>query len=122
MQQPKSIKTTGSLKISQEVIATIANHAAGEVQGVVPLDNTSSALKKIISNRGIKKTISINLNDDIAIIDMDVKLTYGTRIQDVAEIVQSSVKEAVQTMTGITVSKVNVNIVGIIFEEETSEE
>lgn len=118
MQNDQIKQTRGSLKISREVVATVANYAAGEIKGVVPLDNTSSVLKKIISTKSIKRTISINMNDDIAIIDMDIKLIYGTRIQDVAELVQRAVKEAVQTMTGITVSKVNVHIVGIVFEEE----
>ena len=36
---------SGSLKISQEVLATIANFAAGEIDGVVSLANTYTPIK-----------------------------------------------------------------------------
>ena len=39
----------------------------------------------------------------------------------VAEAIQSSVKESVQNMTGITVSKVNVVVTGIVFDESSAE-
>ncbi|MEG1994535.1 MAG: Asp23/Gls24 family envelope stress response protein, partial [Oscillospiraceae bacterium] len=109
---------SGSLRISQDVIATIADYAASEIGGVSPVNNVSSAISKIIGGKKIMKVTSIDLNDDVAVIDMFLNLKYGTKIHEVAEDIQSSVKEAVQTMTGITVSKVNLHIDGITFEEK----
>lgn len=107
----------GSLKISQEVLASIAQFAAAEIEGVHSL--APSRLPKNISKKSIStKPILINLNDDVAVIDISVIVEAGCKIRGVAENLQKAVKEAVQTMTGITVSKVNVHVEGIQFAAE----
>lgn len=116
MNQPK-----GSLRISQDVIAAIASHAASEIQGVIPVENMG-AIRNIVTKKGISKPISINLADDIAVIDMMVNLKDGTKIPAASEQVQQAVKDAVQNMTGITVSKVNIQVAGIVFDEPLSTE
>ena len=108
----------GSLKISQDVIATIAKYAADEIDGIHSL----AASRLPIKNLGKKKTIStkpvtIAMNDDVAVIDISVVVKAGCKIRIVAENLQKAVKEAVQTMCGITVSKVNVRVEGIQFPE-----
>lgn len=122
MQNQEVRQPSGSLRISQDVIATIANYAAAEIGGVSPVNSTSSAITKIIGGKKIMKTTSIDLNDDVAVIDMFINLKYGTKIHEIAEDIQSAVKEAVQTMTGITVSKVNLHVDGIILEEKVATE
>lgn len=116
MKQPK-----GSLRISQDVIATIASHAASEIQGVIPVDNMG-AIRNIVAKKSISKPISISLADDVAVIDMMVNLEDGTKIPAASEQVQQAVKDAVQNMTGITVSKVNIQVAGIVFDEPLSTE
>ena len=116
MKQPK-----GNLRISQDVIATIASKAASEVQGVIPVDNMG-AIRTIVAKKGISKPISISLTDDVAVIDMMVNLEDGTKIPAASEQVQQAVKDAVQNMTGITVSKVNIQVAGIVFDEPLSTE
>lgn len=107
---------SGSLKISQEVLATIANFAASEIDGVVSLANTYTPIKNFLQ-KGISRPIQINLNDDVAVVDISVNLKYGANIPEVAETLQKAVKDAVQNMTGITVSKVNVHVAGIVFPQ-----
>ena len=109
----------GSLRISEEVIATIAKYAASEVSGVSAVKNTSSPIKGLLKN-SLNRAINITLNDDIAVIDIYIVVKYGVKIADIALQVQNSVKTAVQNMTSITVSKVNVFITGISFEESNS--
>lgn len=111
-------ETIGSLKISQEVIATIASAAAKEIEGVAGMATCPATIKKFLLKSPSAKSISIVLTDDIAVIDVYVNLKYGAKIPVVSENIQKSVKEAVQTMTGIVVSKVNVFVSGIIFEEK----
>lgn len=109
----------GSLKISQDVIAMIANYAACEVDGVVSLADEHLPIRNLIRKGAVAKPIQINLNDDVAVVDIGINLRWGTRIPEVSEILQKEVKDAVQNMTGITVSKVNVHIAGIVFLKET---
>ena len=108
---------SGSLKISQDVLATISNFAAEEIDGVVSLADTYAPIKNFLKKGSIEKPIQISLNDDVAVIDISVNLKYGANIPAVAETLQKAVKDAVQNMTGITVSKVNVHVAGIVFPE-----
>ena len=108
---------SGSLKISQDVLATISNFAAEEIDGVVSLADTYEPIKNFLKKGSIGKPIQISLNDDVAVIDISVNLKYGANIPAVAETEQIAVKDAVQNMTGITVSKVNVHVAGIVFPE-----
>ena len=108
---------SGSLKISQDVLATISNFAAEEIDGVVSLSDTYAPIKNFQKKGSIGKPIQISLNDDVAVIDISVNLKYGANIPAVAETLQKAVKDAVQNMTGITVSKVNVHVAGIVVPE-----
>ncbi|MBR5486312.1 MAG: Asp23/Gls24 family envelope stress response protein [Oscillospiraceae bacterium] len=124
MQNTQVKQPKGSLRISQDVIATIACKAASEIEGVIPIDNMDNmgTIRSFVVKKGIHKPISINLSDDVAVIDMMIDLKEGTNIPEAAEKVQVSVKNAVQNMTGITVSKVNIQVAGIVFDEPLSTE
>ena len=81
------------------------------------LADTYAPIKNFLKKGSIGKPIQISLNDDVAVIDISVNLKYGANIPAVAETLQKAVKDAVQNMTGITVSKVNVHVAGIVFPE-----
>lgn len=108
----KGKQAAGSLKISQEVIATIASVSTMEVAGVHSLvqpGGQSGVMAKLFG----KKPIRITLDDDFAEIDISVKLHFGAQITPVCSQIQQLVKENIQTMTGMAVSTVNVLVVGI---------
>ena len=117
MSEQNYVSNAGSLKISQDVLATIANFASEEIDGVVSLANTYAPIKSLLKRGSIGRPIQISLNDDVAGIDISVNLKYGANIPQVAEALQKTVKDAVQNMTGITVSKVNVHVAGIVFPQ-----
>ena len=111
----------GSLKISQDVIATITKYAADEIDGIHSLAASRLPLKNIGKKSITTKPVLINLNDDVAVIDISVIVNAGCKIRTVAEQLQNAVKESVQTMCGIRVSKVNIHVEGIHFEEAKEE-
>ena len=110
-----------SLKISRDVIATIAKVAAYEIDGVASLSERQRNIRGFFS-KGLTRPIEITLSDDFAEIDICLDLEYGARIPDVCAAVQSNIKDNVQTMTGIIVSKVNVTIAGIAFSKTGEQE
>ncbi|MBQ1236698.1 MAG: Asp23/Gls24 family envelope stress response protein, partial [Oscillospiraceae bacterium] len=120
-------ETIGNLKISQDVVATVANFSAKEIDGVASMASCPATvnLKKFLGrNQQVKatnKSINIEMNDDVAIIDVYVNLKYGAKIPVVSENIQKSMKNAVQSMTGIVVAKVNVFVVGISFDEAAAQ-
>ena len=107
----------GTLSISEDVIATIAANTTTEIEGVPALANFySNVVSSWFWKKQSSRPIIINLNDDVATIDIHVSLRSGVRIPDVAQNIQRSVKDAVQNMTGIAVTKVNVYVSGIVFD------
>ncbi len=110
---------TGNLKISEDVIASITNIASKEVEGVAELAASPANIKGLFKSKPAKSSVIVNLNDGVAVIDVYLKLKYGAKVQTVSGELQKKVKDSVQNMTGIAVSKVNVHISGIIIEEKS---
>lgn len=104
----------GQVKISNDVIATIAGLAALEVDGV---ETTSTFTDKLLKNNGVK----IQIEDEDVNLDVMVIIEYGVSIQDTAFKVQENVKNTVETMTGLKVSQVNIHVQGISFKKEKAE-
>lgn len=106
----------GQVKISNDVIATIAGLAAIEVDGV---ETTSTFTDKLLKNNGVK----IQIEEDEVSLDVMITIDYGMAIPDIAYKVQENVKNTVETMTGLEVSQVNIHIQGISFKKaEKTEE
>lgn len=121
-----SYNNIGSLKISEDVIATIAGVATSEIKGVAGLSprpgSGSSGILGLIGKKAMNKSIHLEMRDSEAVIDIYVNLYLGTKIPDTAAEIQSRVKDAVQTMTGIAVSKINVHISGVVIQQDETGE
>ncbi len=100
------------LKISDDVIITVARLAALDVKGVAGLCGDVNMLSKIRKNGPIR----ISVMEDVAAIDIAIKVKSTEKVGIVAREVQSAVKENVQNMTGITAARVNVSVCGVVFD------
>lgn len=110
---------TGNLKISENVIAAITNIVTKEVSGVAELTSVPVNIKGIFKKKkSVRKAISVDLGEGVAIINIYLRIKHGAKVQDVAAEIQKKVKEAVQNMTSVAVSKVNVHVTGIALEEK----
>ena len=110
------VQTNGSVMISEDVIATIIEHAVQEVEGIVGLSNKPGAdIAELIGKKswgkGIK--VSISENDELTI-DCNVLIHYGASVVVVAKNVQNAVASALESTTGAKVLGVNVNVCGIV--------
>ena len=97
--------TAGSMRVSEDVIIKIAQTAASEIEGV-DIDEK-------------KGPVRARVLGEAAAIRMSVNIVDGFNAVKVAEGVQRSVKSAVQNMTGFTVTKVDVNIMGVCYKDST---
>ena len=112
-------QNNGSIKISEEVIATIATNAAVEIDGVAGvaqklLPSTKSAVGNIKNTR---KGIGIVRNQEGLELTVQIIVKNGYKIPDVSVAVQSNVKDTVANMTGINVYKTNVIVAGVVEEK-----
>jgi uncharacterized alkaline shock family protein YloU len=113
----------GNIRISDDVVATIAGLAAVETSGVTAMSGgISEGLAKRLSGKNVQKGVSVEVGQTEAAIDLRVIVTYGIQIHEVCQQLQENVKEAVENMTGLTVVEVNVKVEGVIFKGEDFEE
>ena len=105
----------GSLQISTEVIGKIARCAALEVDGVseVSCGKQNKKLSNLLEASSIQTPVAVEMRDGTATITLHLMMRFGARIPSVAEKVQENVKNAVQNMTNVTVSRVNLVIAGL---------
>lgn len=104
----------GSLQISTDVLAKIARLAALEVDGVAQVTAGSSQnVRGLLGRTGLRKAVSVTLDDGVASVAVHLTTRYGHKIMPLCESVQENVKQTIQNMTGITVSRVDVLVVGL---------
>jgi len=109
----------GKVLISDEILATIAGKAAMEVEGVAGVGGLFS---NVATKKAIRKYMAKGVN--VAVSGQNVKLAVaitikmGTKLHEVSKEVQQRVKSAVETMTGLDVTEVNVRIGAISTERQ----
>ena len=102
----------GSLQISNEVVAKIAKLAALEIDGVADVSSGSmQSVRGLLSKASLQKPVTVDLG--VAVVQVHVIAKYGSKIMPVCAKVQENVKQTIQNMTGITVSRVDVIVAGL---------
>ena len=106
----------GSIQISEDVIADIVAHAACEVEGVANMNVKPGAdIAELIGKKNWGRGIKITIQEDNSLdIDCNVNVVYGQSVVDVAKAVQAAITGALETMAGIKIASVNVNVCGIV--------
>ncbi|MEB3103864.1 Asp23/Gls24 family envelope stress response protein [Ferviditalea candida] len=114
---------SGAVRISDDVVATIAGLAALETPGVAGMSGgISEGLTKRLSGKNVQKGVSVEVGQLEAAVDLRIIVQYGYQIHDVCRKLQENVKEAIVMMTGLKVVEVNVKVEGVAFKEEEHEE
>lgn len=109
----------GTVRISDDVVATIAGLAAMETSGIAAMSGgISEGLARRLSGRNVQRGVSVEVGQVECAIDLRVIVHYGSKIQDVCLNLQENVREAVENMTGLQVVEVNVKVEGVAFKEE----
>ena len=118
-----NVEIASNLTISEDVIGIIAGLAAAEVDGVsgMTLGFVDGINQILGSNKKYSKGVKVELEGNDVVIDLFVIVKYGVKIPDVAFSIQNSVKGSVETMTGLKVKAVNINVQGVTFDKESEE-
>lgn len=104
----------GTVNISEEVVAAIAALAISEVDGVYGLSSSFTAdLKEMLGKKNMSKGVKLTMEEETVAIECFVVVTYGFEIPAVAANIQEAVANAVESMAGLKVSAVNVDVCGI---------
>ena len=110
---------TGEVKIADEVVAIIAGLAATEVSGVDSMaGNITNELVSKLGMKNLSKGIKIEIKENVVRVDVALNIRFGYAIPEVSTKVQERVKSAIENMTGLEVSSVNVRIASVEMEKQ----
>ena len=107
----------GNIKISEEVITSIASIAVSETEGADQITNPISDIAGFLGKKQ-SKGIKVAFVYDNVEIDITCQTKFGHSVYEVAKDIQENVKSSVESMTGLTCTAINVSITGITFEKE----
>ena len=102
----------GNIMISEDVIGSIVAQAIKEVDGVIGLSTKPGAdIAEFIGKKNWAKGIKVTVDEDNHVdIDCNVVLSYGQNVVTTAGAIQTAIYNAVDAITGIKISSVNVNV------------
>lgn len=107
-------ETFGTVKIADDVVAMIAALAAMEVDGVTAMNG--NVADEILSRAGVKglvKGVKVEIRNRKVKAELAITMEYGYNIPATCQRVQNKVKSAIENMTGLEVTDVNIRISGI---------
>ena len=113
--QKERVTDLGATRIHNDVLASIASIAAGEIKGVYKLGGGAAwRLPNFLNRSCLTKGIKIVSNDTGEVkLAISIIVEYGVNIPRVADEVQENIERQVEKMTGLVFQEVNVDVEGV---------
>ncbi len=107
--------------ISSEVVSKIIKTAALEADGVAYISGVTSAIKGVLSKKTVKG-VSFKADDESIKPHVGIAVYSGCNAIDIAQKVQSRIKDNIESMTGYECSNVDVDVIDIVVKENNDTE
>ena len=116
-------EVNGQIQISDEVIAIIAGTAAAETEGVTIATSNVGAVKGFFGKKNNQsKGVKVTVEGNEVKAELELAAKYGVKLQQAATEVQEKVKNALETMTGLEVTAIDVRITEIATDKKAKDE
>ncbi|HHY07817.1 MAG: Asp23/Gls24 family envelope stress response protein [Lawsonella sp.] len=118
----------GQTIIADVVVSKIAGIAARQVPGVHDLGQGTARMMGAIRERipgtgaDVQQGVAVEVGETEAAIDIVIVAEYGVAIHQLADAIRKNIIDAVEGMTGLSVTEVNINVVDIHLPEQEDEE
>ncbi|MFY2790157.1 Asp23/Gls24 family envelope stress response protein [Rhodococcus sp. KRD162] len=122
------LSSQGRTTIADTVVSKIAGIATREVQGVHAVGGGASraigALRERIPGARVNQSqgVSVEVGERQAAVDIDIVADYGVSIGDLAAGIRRNVINAVERMTGLEVTEVNIVVHDIYLDDGSDDE
>lgn len=122
------ISSQGKTSIADTVVAKVAGIATREVQGVYGLGGSASrvvgALRERIPGASVNNSqgVSVEVGEKQAAVDLDIVAEYGVAIADLATGIRRNVIAAIERMTGLQVTEVNITVHDVHLESDSDDD
>lgn len=107
----------GKTSIADSVVQKIAGMATQEISGVYKLGSGAARMVGSLRERipgssgpSMSQGVAVEVGERQAAIDLDIVAEYGVSIADLAAAVRRNVINAVQRMTSLEVTEVNISV------------
>ena len=115
----KDEESVGSVQIADDVVAMIASLATTEIEGVSAMaGNITNELMSKVGMKKLTKGVKVDVLENNVTVDLAVTMEYGYNIPATCQKVQNKVKSAIENMTGLTCTDVNIRIAGINMKKD----
>ncbi len=108
----------GEVRIANDVISVIAGMALSDVQGVYIDGRLPEAFIDKSNSKNIMKAIKVDVNEGRVIVSIGISVEYGKIVPEICSEIQDKIKNAVNTMTGFEVARVDVTVDDLIIKKE----
>lgn len=111
-----SVSSQGRTSIADSVVEKIAGIAAREISGVYDLGSGAArafgAVKEKVgqSQPNVSQGVKVEVGEVQAAIDLNVIVEYGVSLADLSSSIRRNVIQAVERMTGLQVTEVNISV------------
>ena len=104
----------GVVQIADDVVAMIAGLAATEVKGVAAMaGNIANEVMHKTGKKNLSKGVKVSVNGKRVKISLAIMMEFGFNIPGTCSKVQDRVKSAVENMTGLEVTDVDIRIASV---------
>ncbi|MET8829891.1 Asp23/Gls24 family envelope stress response protein [Streptomyces sp. NPDC004610] len=105
----------GTTTISDAVVAAIAGIAIRETDGVYSVGRGASKALGAVTGRipgtaSGDRSVKVEVGQKQTAVDVDIAVEYGIPIHELSGDVRKRVTDAVETMTGLEVVEININV------------
>ena len=110
------ITSQGRTTIAETVVVKIAGIAAREIEGVHKLGGSAARAFGAVRERipgqkqSLAQGVTVEVGERQAAVDLDVMVEYGVEISELTKAVRRNVTGAIETMTGLEVTEININV------------
>ncbi len=115
----KEDENKGIVQIADDVVAVIAGLAATEVKGVAAMaGNITNEVMSKVGRKNLSKGVKVSVSGRRVKIALAIMMEYGYNIPGTCSKVQDKVKSAVENMTGLTVTDVDIRIASVEMQKK----
>jgi len=117
----------GKTHIANEVVAKIVALATKEIAGVHDMgtlgfgDALTGLAQRAAKTGQSTQGVQVEVGEREVAVDLKVVVEYGVSIPQVATAIRRNLANRINTMTGLTVKEVNIDVSGLYFAEESKE-
>jgi len=113
-----------SIRISENVIASVTRKYVLEIDGVVRFHSGSivSGLAEMIGRKSQDRSVVVTLDGEAVHIGVNLVLQFGVKVPEVASLVQETIRTKIEELTGKHVTGVRVTVQDLQEVEEEAEE